>query len=126
MRLQDLERHRKRREVNAGPWAQTGQRLKDERGRVMPTWGEYQAYLESSAWQDVRRLVIDRFGGRCATCNASDGLEVHHRTYERVGDERMDDLTLLCSQCHELLHSTWRALEASPSWYEGPVLRVSA
>lgn len=125
VQLQDQGRRAKWREENAGPWAQTGQRLKDERERRMPTWGEYQAYLGSSAWQDVRRLVIASFDGRCATCNASDALEVHHRTYERVGDERMDDLTLLCSQCHELLHSTWSALAITPG-YEGPPIRRAA
>lgn len=28
-------------------------------------------------------------------------LEVHHRTYERVGSERDDDLVALCTSCHD-------------------------
>lgn len=29
---------------------------------------------------------------------------VHHRTYERLGEEELDDLCLLCSPCHQLVH----------------------
>ena len=28
-------------------------------------------------------------------------LELHHKTYERLGRERIDDLELLCSSCHK-------------------------
>jgi hypothetical protein len=31
-------------------------------------------------------------------------LEVHHRTYERLGDERDEDLEVLCTRCHEQHH----------------------
>lgn len=29
------------------------------------------------------------------------GLEVHHRTYERLGNERPEDLVALCWCCHD-------------------------
>lgn len=31
-------------------------------------------------------------------------LEVHHRTYERVGNERPADVIALCKACHEKHH----------------------
>jgi len=31
-------------------------------------------------------------------------LHVHHRTYERVFHETLDDLCVLCEDCHELFH----------------------
>jgi len=31
-------------------------------------------------------------------------LEVHHRTYERVGAERPADVIALCKACHEKHH----------------------
>jgi replicative DNA helicase len=40
-------------------------------------------------------------------------LEVHHRTYERIGQERSEDLTVLCDVCHGLFHErTKKALNA--------------
>lgn len=66
---------------------------------------EYSAYLQSEAWKSKRRIAIDRAGGRCQLCNA-DGciLEVHHRTYERFGNEDLGDLTVLCGDCHRAFH----------------------
>jgi len=43
-----------------------------------------------------------RAGGRCQVCNSPDGLEAHHRTYERLGDELPGDLTCLCRKCHQI------------------------
>jgi hypothetical protein len=31
-------------------------------------------------------------------------LEVHHRTYERLGRERPEDLLVLCEKCHAVEH----------------------
>jgi 5-methylcytosine-specific restriction endonuclease McrA len=31
-------------------------------------------------------------------------LELHHRTYERLGRELITDLELLCEQCHRSKH----------------------
>jgi 5-methylcytosine-specific restriction endonuclease McrA len=43
-------------------------------------------------------------------CNeeASKGkpLDVHHRTYERRGAEKAEDVIVLCRRCHELFHTT--------------------
>lgn len=35
-------------------------------------------------------------------------LDVHHRTYERLGQEQEYDLTVLCHRCHSLFHSVGR------------------
>lgn len=37
-------------------------------------------------------------------CNSRNRPQVHHRTYERLGDERPADLTVLCQRCHRLFH----------------------
>jgi hypothetical protein len=29
-------------------------------------------------------------------------LEAHHRTYEHMGDEMPEDITVLCHNCHSL------------------------
>ena len=36
--------------------------------------------------------------------NRRANLQVHHLNYERVGNERDDDLILLCHRCHEGVH----------------------
>jgi hypothetical protein len=41
-------------------------------------------------------------------CNGRGVLQLHHRTYERVGDERLDDLTVLCKPMPNAMRSSTR------------------
>jgi hypothetical protein len=62
---------------------------------------DYQDYLRSDRWRTIRRLKREQAGEKCELCNSEDRLEVHHRTYDRRGEERLSDLTVLCHSCHE-------------------------
>ncbi len=75
---------------------------------VVTAPGDYRSYLQSAAWKQRRREAIQRAGGRCQVCNSSGPLEVHHRTYKRVGRELPGDLTVLCRGCHARFHDGGR------------------
>lgn len=64
---------------------------------------EYEEYLQSEAWAIRRQVCLDRFGGQCALCE-NRAWHAHHRTYDRVGHEHLNDLTALCGECHEKHH----------------------
>jgi hypothetical protein len=73
--------------------------MADTRGRT------YQQYINSSRWRNnpARLEELRRAGHRCRLCNLGFPdviLTVHHRTYERLGQELADDLTTLCLECH--------------------------
>jgi hypothetical protein len=68
----------------------------------------YADYLQTPEWQAKRERARDRAGGRCQVCDSEGPLDVHHRTYERRGNERDEDLTVLCRGCHELFSRTGR------------------
>jgi len=68
--------------------------------RTMP----YSEYLQTDHWREVRRRAQKRAGFRCEICNNPEGIQVHHRTYERRGEERNDDLIVLCENCHRTFH----------------------
>jgi 5-methylcytosine-specific restriction endonuclease McrA len=73
-----------------------------------PSYKEwYRKYLESPEWRTRADAAKARFGNRCALCNSDDRLEAHHRTYERVGEELVEDLVPLCVDCHGAYHR-WR------------------
>lgn len=77
--------------------------------RSMP----YQEYLQTPEWQERRQRHLKSAGYRCQVCNQAKGpLDVHHRTYERRGDEYYKDLLLLCRTCHEIFHTTGRLAKA--------------
>jgi 5-methylcytosine-specific restriction endonuclease McrA len=44
--------------------------------------------------------VIKLRGAKCERCGRAGDLELHHKTYERLGNERFSDLELLCNPCH--------------------------
>ena len=63
----------------------------------------YRRYLQSDAWKAKRKSVLQAAGFRCRRCGAP-ATEVHHETYKRIYNERLSDLTALCSKCHEAAH----------------------
>lgn len=73
------------------------------RGR-RPAQAEYAAYLRTPHWAAMRAAALAYAERRCQLCYSSEAVEVHHRTYERVGHERPADLTVLCAKCHERHH----------------------
>lgn len=80
-------------------------------------WKAYKAYLISNEWIDKRQQVLNRDHWKCQERRRGCTLvatEVHHLTYENVGDEPLDDLLSVCHECHELITKesriTWRTL----------------
>lgn len=65
---------------------------------------EYQHYLTTQHWENVRSRKLGQAGYRCEKCNRGEPLEVHHLTYDRLGEELMDDLQVLCRICHSREH----------------------
>lgn len=67
-------------------------------------WADYQAYQGSEAWKTRVASVMCRANGNCERCREQKAVHVHHLTYERVGDERLEDLQALCFDCHDEAH----------------------
>ena len=68
--------------------------------RTMP----YKEYLQTPEWQRTRLAALKRAKFACQLCNGDKPLQVHHRTYERRGDEWASDLIALCADCHGKFH----------------------
>jgi hypothetical protein len=67
---------------------------------VIVRWEEF---YNSTHWALLKEVFLT---GVCAMCAAADGRRttLHHRTYQRVGQERREDLTEICHECHERYH----------------------
>jgi hypothetical protein len=68
----------------------------------------YEEYLRSPEWQIRRAEALDDAGHHCQVCNSVKQLDVHHRTYERLGFEEPADVVVLCRVCHEIFHRQGR------------------
>jgi 5-methylcytosine-specific restriction endonuclease McrA len=64
----------------------------------------YLDYLDSDYWRARRILKMRSAGFKCQRCGGRKNLQVHHRSYERLGRELDSDLELLCRNCHEAEH----------------------
>lgn len=64
----------------------------------------YKAYINSPQWKRKRRQAIDHASNQCQVCGVygtrQTQLEVHHKTYERFMNERLEDLEVVCQPCH--------------------------
>jgi len=93
---------------------------------------DYVTYITSAAWRSnparQRELAAANFACRLCPNAAAIGarIEVHHRTYERLGHELDGDLIALCSECHLGVTSMLRARryaassipEATDTWVQ--------
>ena len=65
---------------------------------------DYRTYLQSARWAHLRELALEHYGDNCTLCGRRDDVNVHHRSYDRLGHERLSDLTVLCRGCHARHH----------------------
>lgn len=93
-----------------------GSEWKDE-GDYSP---EYQSYLKSDSWRELRDAVWKRAKSRCEMCGrklAKGEGQVHHLTYLRFKHERASDLMLLCDSCHKNVHWDKGLGLVLPGWH---------
>lgn len=81
----------------------------------------YKEYLKTDHWRQ-RRIDIYRICDRkCQLCGKSLDLpdaNVHHKTYDHVGNELDSDLVLLCQECHKKVHGIETRKRRKKSWKE--------
>lgn len=78
-------------------------------------FADYDEYLRSDLWKKKRAMFLWKTTPPevCAECRTlswacalayGKSVNVHHRTYDRLGDEDFADLEILCWRCHEIEH----------------------
>ena len=65
---------------------------------------DYKKYLRSDYWKKIKNQVLERDNNRCRLCNSKEKLHVHHRTYDNLGNEKLEELITLCKKCHYITH----------------------
>ncbi len=94
-------------------------RAEEKEKRVKIYTKEYYAYLKSEAWRLKRKAVIEREDNLCQGCANHHIEDVHHVTYDNVGEEFLFQLMGLCKNCHSRVHYG----ENFESWINGIVDR---
>lgn len=100
----------------------------------MPRPRSYGDYLASDGWRRRRWVVIQLARWTCQRrhwnvyARRGRWLEVHHRCYDRLGDELVGDVEVLCSVCHAAHHGKplRSPRDRHGPWWIGDLLRVGA
>jgi hypothetical protein len=71
----------------------------------MSKWIDYDQYLKSDEWRAQRAMALERAGYKCSICGETDCLNVHHKTYAHLGNERPEELQVLCKTHHWIEHN---------------------
>ena len=66
--------------------------------------GPRHLYDRSTEWKTRRALRIEGAGNKCEKCGNSKGLDAHHLNYDNFGNEKYEDLKILCKLCHTEFH----------------------
>ncbi len=72
---------------------------------------DYYRYLHSKKWQKKRKRILKRDGNKCSLCGSLGVLDVHHLSYENLGNEKDWQLITVCRSCHDKLHSIQHRLK---------------
>lgn len=66
---------------------------------------DHRAYLRSAEWKSTKeRYYSSKLIQVCYVCEKGGKLDLHHRTYERWGKERLTDLVPVHRNCHKKIH----------------------
>lgn len=72
---------------------------------VITRYEQYNQYLQSDHWQNLRMAKLEMVKRTCEHCGATGSLDCHHIRYRDLYDVQLSDLAALCRDCHEWLHS---------------------
>jgi hypothetical protein len=79
----------------------------------------YREYITSNRWISTRdHYRASKALKTCVVCR-DPNVELHHKTYQRLGRERLTDLVPLCQTHHDELH------ERSLDLWRGPALLLA-
>lgn len=72
--------------------------------------------LSADNYKVLVNAVYDRDGWRCVSCTRRDGLSAHHIIYRsQGGDDALDNLVSLCTNCHRAVHNKNLSISRSDS-----------
>ena len=70
-------------------------------------FGKYSNYIQSEKWKAIRDEVLQRDQNLCQECKSTPAVEVHHKTYDNLFNEKLEDLISVCKDCHIEIHKEW-------------------
>jgi 5-methylcytosine-specific restriction endonuclease McrA len=61
---------------------------------------DYVDYIQSNEW----KALCSSIKRVCVVCGSTQKIQIHHKSYKRLGHESKKDLAALCERCHMEAH----------------------
>ncbi len=61
-------------------------------------------YLKSKRWKALKLFKLKIAQNKCECCGSTTELHLHHIDYERLTEELIEDVVIVCSICHQKIH----------------------
>jgi hypothetical protein len=75
------------------------------RGKLREIGMTYRQYLQSDHWKAFRKKYYQKYGYKCRICGSTENVNLHHKTYNRLGKEWLMDVISLCETHHHEFHA---------------------
>lgn len=76
----------------------------------------YKEYLASDHWSEFSKSYRQSPDTpKVCRCCGFNSFQLHHKTYERLGNESFDDIAPMCRYCHKELHKAAKKYKISIS-----------
>lgn len=80
--------------------------ITDDQNLYLDCWGRpHKKHPNAKYWKKLTNDFLKLQNG-CTRCQSDKKLQLHHWTYQNFGEERPEDVELLCSDCHISIHTT--------------------
>lgn len=82
--------------------------------RIEEMVGDYEEYIHSPEWRELRVQALKRDKYTCQMCGTGKNVQVHHVNYKNLGTaQELEDVVTLCDDCHSKVHVKDKAKEAT-------------
>jgi len=65
---------------------------------------DYNEYINSDKWVERKKLYYKNNKKKCICCETTKDIQLHHITYNSLGNELDKDIAPICEKCHKEFH----------------------
>lgn len=90
------------------PYTDSTPEIQPQKQLMFISSAEKMAYMKTEQWAKLKQTRLKIAQNKCECCSSTHRLHLHHVTYERLTQEHIDDVAILCggiNGCHNRIHN---------------------
>lgn len=87
------------------PYTDSTPEIQPQKQLMFISSAEKLAYMKTEQWKQLKSIRLEIAQNKCEHCGSIHKLHLHHVNYERLTQELVEDVAVLCNECHNKVHS---------------------